>query len=86
VRELRNALERAVILSPGPVLQPESLPDRIAAHVAGVPALGGDWTVEEVEREHILRVLARAPTAEEAARILGIDASTLWRKRKKWGR
>jgi NtrC-family two-component system response regulator AlgB len=86
VRELRNALERAVILAAGPVLQPENFPDRIAAHAAGVPALGGDWTVDEVEREHILRVLARAPTAEEAARILGIDASTLWRKRKRYGR
>ncbi len=86
VRELRNALERAVILASGPVLQPENLPERIAAHAAGVPALGGDWTVDEIEREHILRVLARAATAEEAARLLGIDASTLWRKRKKYGR
>jgi NtrC-family two-component system response regulator AlgB len=34
----------------------------------------------------VLRVLARAPTLEDAARILDIDASTLWRKRKKWGR
>ena len=86
VRELRNALERAVILSPGSVLEPESLPERIAAHAGGSPALGGDHTVEEIEREHILRVLARTPTAEEAARILGIDASTLWRKRKRYGR
>jgi NtrC-family two-component system response regulator AlgB len=86
VRELRNALERAVILAAGPTLQPENLPERIAAHAVGVPALGGDWTVDEVEREHILRVLARAATAEEAARILGIDASTLWRKRKRYGR
>jgi NtrC-family two-component system response regulator AlgB len=86
VRELRNALERAVILSPGQVLEPESLPERIAAHGGGAPSLGGDHTVDEIEREHILRVLARTPTAEEAARVLGIDASTLWRKRKKFGR
>jgi len=86
VRELRNALERAVILAPGPILQPESLPERIAAHAAGMPALGGDATVDDIEREHILRVLARTATAEEAARILGIDASTLWRKRKRYGR
>ncbi|HVP68683.1 MAG TPA: sigma-54 dependent transcriptional regulator [Anaeromyxobacteraceae bacterium] len=86
VRELRNAIERAVILSPGQVLEPESFPERMAGHVAGVPALGGDFTVDEVEREHILRVLARTATQEEAARILGLDASTLWRKRKKYGR
>jgi NtrC-family two-component system response regulator AlgB len=86
VRELRNALERAVILSPGRVLEPESLPERIAAHGAAALSLGGDHTVDEVEREHILRVLAHTPTAEEAAHILGIDASTLWRKRKKYGR
>jgi two-component system, NtrC family, response regulator AlgB len=86
VRELRNALERAVILSAGQVLDPSVLPERIAAHGGASPLLGGDHTVEEVEREHILRVLARAPTAEDAARILGIDSSTLWRKRKRYGR
>jgi two-component system, NtrC family, response regulator AlgB len=86
VRELRNAIERAVILTPGQVLEPESFPERMAGHAAGVPHLGGDFTVEELEREHILRVLARAPTQEEAARILGLDPSTLWRKRKKYGR
>jgi NtrC-family two-component system response regulator AlgB len=86
VRELRNAVERAVILSPGQVLEPESFPERMAARGGGGPLLGGDFTVEEIEREHILRVLARAPTQEEAARILGLDTSTLWRKRKKYGR
>ncbi|BDG08869.1 sigma-54-dependent transcriptional regulator [Anaeromyxobacter paludicola] len=86
VRELRNAIERALIVSPGQVLEPESFPERIAGHAAPAPALGGDFTAEEVEREHVLRVLARAPSQEEAARILGLDASTLWRKRKKWGR
>jgi NtrC-family two-component system response regulator AlgB len=68
------------------VLEPEAFPERMAGHATGVPTLGGDFTVEEIEREHILRVLARAPTQDEAARILGVDASTLWRKRKKYGR
>jgi NtrC-family two-component system response regulator AlgB len=86
VRELRNAIERAVILTPGQVLEPESFPERMAGHVGRVPTLGGDFTVEEVEREHILRVLARTATQDEAARILGLDTSTLWRKRKKEAR
>jgi NtrC-family two-component system response regulator AlgB len=58
----------------------------MAGHAGRVPTLGGDFTVEELEREHILRVLARTSTQEEAAGILGLDTSTLWRKRKKEGR
>jgi NtrC-family two-component system response regulator AlgB len=85
VRELRNAIERALILASGQVLEPESFPERIATQPT-TPVLGGDFTAEKIEREHILRVLARAATLEDAARVLGIDASTLWRKRKKWGR
>ncbi len=85
VRELRNALERALILTPSQVLEPESFPERIAAQPA-TALLGGDFTVEEIEREHVLRVLARTATLEDAARVLGIDASTLWRKRRRWGR
>jgi NtrC-family two-component system response regulator AlgB len=84
VRELRNAIERAVILSPAQKLAPEAFPEAITRHAGAAPALGGDFTVEQVEREHILRVLARAPTQDEAARILGLDASTLWRKRRKY--
>jgi len=43
-----------------------------------------ELTLEEIERAHVKRVLARAQNLEEAASILGIDASTLWRKRKKF--
>jgi NtrC-family two-component system response regulator AlgB len=86
VRELRNVMERAVILSPAQVLEVENLPDRLQAQISEMPVLGGNFSCEEIEREHLLRVLARAPTMEEAARILGIDTSTLWRKRKKLGR
>ncbi len=50
------------------------------------PHLGGPHTVKEVERAHIERVLSTAPSLEAAASILGIDASTLWRKRKKYAR
>ncbi|AKQ69915.1 Response regulator of zinc sigma-54-dependent two-component system [Myxococcus hansupus] len=84
VRELRNAMERALIVWPAAVLEPQAFPDRIAA--AGGPgmALGGPHSLEDIEREHVLRVMASAPTLDEAARVLGIDASTLWRKRKKY--
>jgi NtrC-family two-component system response regulator AlgB len=84
VRELRNAIERAVILSPGPRIGPDALPERIQGAATRRPSLGGDFTVDEVEREHILRILARHPSIDEAVRILGIDASTLWRKRKRY--
>ncbi len=83
IRELRNAMERAVILWPGRTLTAEALPDALAAHRMA-PRLGGDFTLDDVEREHVRRVLERAGTLEEAARILGIDSSTLWRKRKKY--
>lgn len=84
IRELRNVLERAVILWPSQVIEPEALPEQIAAQVSAAAVLGGDFSLERIEQEHILRVLARTPTIEEAARILGVDPSTLWRKRKKY--
>jgi len=84
VRELRNAIERAVILWPGAILEPAAFGERVAAHATEAPRLGGDFTVEAIEREHILQVIARTTTLDDAARILGIDASTLWRKRKKY--
>ena len=86
VRELRNAIERALILAPGDAIEPEVFPERVLRRPEGPPAPGGDFTAEEVEREHVMRVLARTSTLAEASRILGIDITTLWRKRKKWGR
>jgi NtrC-family two-component system response regulator AlgB len=83
LRELRNAVERASILASGPRLGLESLPERIAGRQVA-PHLGGDYTLEDIERDHIQRVLGRVATAEEAARILGIDTSTLWRRRKRY--
>jgi len=84
VRELRNAVERAAILWPADTLPPAAFPERIAATQSSPVELGGPFTLEQIEREQILRVMATAPTLDEAARILGIDVSTLWRKRKKF--
>ena len=83
VRELRSVMERALIFSVGDVLGREALSANVAAAGRG-PELGGDFSVDEIEREHILRVLARATTLEHAAQVLGLDVSTLWRKRKKF--
>jgi NtrC-family two-component system response regulator AlgB len=84
VRQLRNAMERAVILWPTATIEPEALPEQMLSPEASAPTLGGDFTLEELERRHILAVLARKATVEEAAHTLGIDTSTLWRKRKRY--
>jgi NtrC-family two-component system response regulator AlgB len=84
VRELRNTIERAVILWPSPVLEPRAFPDRIAGARGQSPTVGGHFTLDEVERAHILAVVGQSKTMEEAAAVLGIDDSTLWRKRKRY--
>jgi NtrC-family two-component system response regulator AlgB len=84
VRELRNAIERVAILWPSGVVEPEAFPHRLPRPSAKRPTIGGDFSVDELEREHILSVLERVPKVEEAAAILGIDTSTLWRKRKRY--
>jgi NtrC-family two-component system response regulator AlgB len=84
VRELRNAIERAMILWPSAVVEPPAFPERIAGARERSPAVGGRYTLEELERAHVSAILAQAKTMEEAAALLGIDDSTLWRKRKKY--
>lgn len=96
VRELHNLIERAVVLSSGPVLEldPRLLTDP-AAHAAE-PALppppppSGDLpSLEEVERRHILAALKKANSVIEgprgAARILGLNPSTVRSRMKKLG-
>ena len=77
IRELANVVERAVINSPGPVLRirEEFAPQQVETTVASVK------TLEEMEREHILRVLEsvrwRIQGPRGAARLLGMNPSTL---------
>jgi NtrC-family two-component system response regulator AlgB len=49
------------------------------------PAVARLESLEDVERAHVERVLAKSGTYEEAAELLGINLTTLWRKRKRWG-
>jgi len=93
LRELRNAIERAVILAPGSRVTAADLPAELRGDVLtspGSPSMdtivpGGPVTVEQLEEAHIRKVLERTASMVDAARILGIDQATLYRKRKKLG-
>lgn len=85
VRELRNELQRITVLWPSRVIEPDAFSPRIRGQVDAAPVLGGDFTLEAVEAEHIRKVLARTDTFEKAAHALGIEPSTLWRKRQRLG-
>jgi two-component system, NtrC family, response regulator AlgB len=86
VRELRNAIERGTVLMRGETIAPDDLPDSLfhdsTEALAGIPNAA---SLDEVEREHIARVLGASATLEEAAETLGINVTTLWRKRRRYG-
>jgi NtrC-family two-component system response regulator AlgB len=84
LRELRNVIERAVILAPGDKIDMNDFPDNLrGAHPSGA-MIGSRVSLEELEREHILRIIETAGSMDEAAQILGIDPATLYRKRKRY--
>jgi len=91
LRELRNAMERAVILTRSSKIEEDDLPtptSAISPEEEGETASivpGASVTIEELGTAHIRRTLARTRTMQEAAAILGIDQATLYRKRKKIG-
>ena len=84
LRELRNAVERAAILCGSQTVGVEHLPASISPRPSSV-RLGDTVSLDVIEEEHIRRVMASAPSLQEAANILGIDQATLWRKRKQYG-
>jgi len=86
IRELSNVLERATLLANGEVLTPDLLPEevRVSSRTV-VPLQDGDESLEAAERRHIAQVVARHPTLDTAAKALGIDPSTLYRKRERYG-
>ena len=91
LRELRNAIERAVILTKGTSIEERDLPaprgggpePESGESMASIP--GATVTLEALEMEHVRRVVARSENLIQAAEILGIDQATLYRKRKKLG-
>jgi two-component system response regulator HydG len=88
LRELRNAIERAVIAEEGDTLRPASLPRDLGAGLEELVASAskrGD-SLEDVERRYIAEILRRENgNQSRAAAVLGISRKTLLEKRKKWG-
>jgi two-component system, NtrC family, response regulator AtoC len=86
VRELQNCIERAVTLTSYDHLGVDDLPERIReyrhSHVLVVSESPADLvSMDEVERRYILRVLeALGGNRTQAARVLGFDRKTLYRK------
>lgn len=86
LRELRNVVERAVILASSNYVDVADLPEKLCPANPGAESgvqVGARVSIEKLETEHIRRVLAQAKSMEEAAGILGIDPATLYRKRKR---
>jgi NtrC-family two-component system response regulator AlgB len=87
LRELRNVVERAVILAGSDEIDLLDLPEKVSQPAPGTEAqgvqVGARVTLEQLENEHIARVIQQAATMEEAAQILGIDPATLYRRRKR---
>jgi len=89
VRELENAIERAALLETGDMLQAENLPETLSpppaayrtAQVSGTEV----FPLAEIERRAVVRALeVSANNVSEAARALGLNRATLYRKLKKY--
>lgn len=92
VRELENAMERAVALVDGDLVTEKELPAEMVRRKMLKPAGQGlagystEWTLEELEREHIRGVLQKyGGNVSRSASSLGISRSTLWRKMREYG-
>lgn len=87
VRELQNAIERAVTLSDDRI-ELGHLPQKVRETPKAIRDLSGQTiTLEELERRYIIETMDRvADDKTRAAELLGIDLSTLYRKLKRYGR
>lgn len=84
VRELRNEMQRALVLSGKPNIDVDDLSQRLRGPSGRRSELGSRATLAVVEQRHILGVLAECGSREEAAKVLGINPSTLWRRLKRY--
>ncbi len=86
VRELEHCIERAIVLAPHSMIMPEDLPLSICSPSTPPSSTAKGWkTLQQLEREHIFRVLDSHQGNESlAAEILGIHRKTLQRKLKEY--
>jgi DNA-binding NtrC family response regulator len=90
VRELENAVERAVVLASGPLLDVDDFRPRATSPLPSPASSssppGPIPTLDELEREHILRVLSLCEGQKtRASALLGINRTTLWKKLRQYG-
>lgn len=84
IRELRNVIERAVLLCADDIMDVECMPMHLTPAPLA-PQVGDPVSLEIIEEMHIRQILATTKSLDEAARVLGMDPVTLWRRRKKYG-
>ena len=90
VRELQNAVKHGAVLSRGSAVAPEHLPEELTQPTLRLVSSRDEVvplvTLAEMERRHVLRVLEACHGQQtDAARVLGIGRTTLWRKLKGYG-
>lgn len=81
LRELRNLIERAVILGVGDEIGAADFAE--INQVRSELRVGGSVTLEALVNEHMRKVIANSRTIDEAAEVLGVDPATLYRRKKK---
>jgi two-component system, NtrC family, response regulator AlgB len=91
LRELRNTIERAVILARSDTIERDDFPSELrqaasGGAVADIQAeIGSLIPLQKLEEAHLRKILQRTSSLLEAAQVLGIDQATLYRKRKRIG-
>jgi DNA-binding NtrC family response regulator len=81
VRELENVLQRAVLLSDGPLITPTDLPPGLAPAIGEFVLIDGlDEAVKRFEKTHIELILNQNSDKREAAKKLKIALSSLYRR------
>ena len=81
IRELKNVIERIAILSDNNMLAIDDLPFELKESSLNNKAVGSSFNLTTIEKEHILRTLAYTKgNKTEAARLMGIGLTTLYRK------